>query len=245
MGVKKGMSQTFIGGVRYPVTKVNAGPCVITQVKNEEKDGYWAVQIGFGNKKLTKISKPLRGHLKKSAKGDHAPRFLREVRLNVKPELGVGDELKVSDIFKEGDYISVAGVSKGKGFAGVIKRWGFAGGPRTHGQSDRERAPGSIGQGTTPGRVRKGKKMAGRMGGDKVTVKNLRVISVDGENHTLTVSGSVPGAPNSLLVIRKLSGGTLNTGEPSKVKKVKDKVAKRGDTKIVKDEKEEKKEDKE
>lgn len=239
------MSQTFVGGVRYPVTKVNAGPCVVTQVKNEEKDGYWAVQIGYGNKKSTKISKPLRGHFKKSVKGDYAPRFLREIRLNTKPEFSAGDELKVSDIFKEGDYVSVTGISKGKGFAGVIKRWGFAGGPRTHGQSDRERAPGSIGQGTTPGRVRKGKKMAGRMGGDKVTVKNLRVISVDGENHTMTVSGSVPGAPNSLLIIRKLLDGTLDTGETSKVKKVKDKVAKRGDTKIVEKEKEEKKEDKE
>lgn len=218
------MTQTFVDNKRVPATLVKAGPCVVTQIKTEDRDGYWSVQLGFGKKRLEKFSKPLRGHLKAAVKGrgksvgEYAPCFLKEIKTTDKPDLKVGDEIKVSDIFSVGDTISVAGISKGKGFAGVVKRWGFAGGPRTHGQGDRLRAPGSIGQGTTPGRVHKGKKMAGRMGGDKITLKNVKVISVGGDKNELLVSGSVPGNANSLLVIKKLSSRAVSSDEkPAKV----------------------------
>ena len=208
------MSQTFVEGRRVPVTKVVAGPCVVTQIKKEDKDGYWAVQLGFGEKRIKNVTKPLQGHLKKSQKSklksqNSLPRYLREVRLEKEPELTVGDTIKASDIFRVGDIIQVTGTSKGKGFAGVVKRWGFAGGPRTHGQSDRERAPGSIGQTTTPGRVFKGKKMAGRMGGERVTLKNLQVVSVNPETNEIDISGPVPGIPGGLLTIKRLSEGKL------------------------------------
>ena len=208
------MSQTFVEGRRVPVTKVMAGPCVVTQIKKEDKDGYWAVQLGFGEKRIKNVTKPLQGHLKKSQKSklksqNSLPRYLREVRLEKEPELTVGDTIKASDIFRVGDIIQVTGTSKGKGFAGVVKRWGFAGGPRTHGQSDRERAPGSIGQTTTPGRVFKGKKMAGRMGGERVTLKNLQVVSVNPETNEIDISGPVPGIPGGLLAIKRLSEGKL------------------------------------
>jgi len=203
------MSQTFVEGRRVPVTKVVAGPCVVTQIKKEEKDGYWAVQLGFGEKRIKNITKPLQGHLKSLIKDKKAPRFLREVRTEKEPEYKVGDTISASDIFNKGDVISVSGTSKGKGFAGVVKRWGFAGGPRTHGQSDRERAPGSIGQTTTPGRVFKGKKMAGRMGGEKVTVKNLQVVSVNPETNEIEILGAVPGIKKGLLIVKRLSAGKL------------------------------------
>ena len=199
------MSQTFIQGYRVPVTKVLAGPCVVTQIKKMDKDGYWAVQIGFGSRRIKNTSKALQGHFKGAIKENKAPRFLAEVRLSEEPKVNVGDEIKNSDIFRVGDIISVVGTSKGKGFAGAVKRHHFAGGPRTHGQSDRERAPGSIGQGTTPGRVYKGKRMAGRMGGDTVTIKNLKVVKVDAERNELHLSGPVPGTRGSLLIIKRLS----------------------------------------
>lgn len=210
LGIKKSMGQAFVKEVRVPVTKVVAGPCVVTQIIREDKNGYWAVQLGFGEKKIKRTTKPMQGHLKGAIQKKKAPRFLREVRLSEEPKFKVGDIITVSDIFSEGDKVSVTGTSKGKGFAGVIKRWGFAMGPRTHGQSDRLRAPGSIGQGTTPGRVWKGKKMAGRMGSDTVTVKNLKIISIDPKNNELTISGPVPGTPKGLLVIKKLRGGKKN-----------------------------------
>lgn len=211
------MSQTFVEGRRVPVTKVVAGPCVVTQVKKMDKDGYWAVQLGFGEKRIKNVTKPLQGHLKSliskawpsGLKDNKAPRFLREVKTDKEPEYKVGDEIKASDIFRVGDIIQITGTSKGKGFAGVVKRWHFAGGPRTHGQSDRERAPGSIGQTTTPGRVFKGKKMAGRMGGERVTLKNLQVISVNPEANEIDISGPVPGIPGGLLIIKKISEGKL------------------------------------
>lgn len=231
LGTKKQMSQAFIEGVRVPITYIEAGPCVVTQVKNLKKDGYWAIQLGFGAKKINKVTKSLQGHLKGVTKNKMTPRFLREVRVSEGLKMKVGDEVKISDIFSEGDKISVTGISKGKGFAGVMKRWGFAGGPKTHGQSDRERAPGSIGQGTTPGRVHKGKKMPGRMGTDRVTIKNIRVVSVDSDKNLLTVSGPVPGAPNSLLIVRKLTSGKLRdlVQRGGSKEKVGEKVAKRGD----------------
>lgn len=210
LGAKGKMSQTFVGGTRVPVTYVEAGPCVVTHIKNEDKDGYWAVQLGFGNKRIKNVTKPLQGHLRGAIKDKKTPRFLREVRLNKKPDFKVGDEVKLSDIFKKGDVVAVTGVSKGKGFAGVIKRWGFKGGPRTHGQSDRQRAPGSIGQGTDPGRVHKGKKMPGRMGSATTTVKNLIVVDTDEENNLLSLSGPVPGSPGGLVVITKIASGKLD-----------------------------------
>lgn len=203
------MSQTFVQGYRVPVTKVLAGPCVVTQIRKMENDGYWAVQIGFGSRRIKNISKALQGHLKGAIKENKAPRFLAEVRLTEEPKLNVGDEIKTSDIFRVGDVVSVVGISKGKGFAGAVKRHHFAGGPRTHGQSDRERAPGSIGQGTTPGRVYKGKRMAGRMGSERVTVKNLHIISINPETGELFVSGALPGPRGSLVRVQKLSSGSL------------------------------------
>jgi len=205
LGIKKEVNQRFTqDGTRIPVTRVKAGPCHVVQVRKEKKDGYHAVQIGWGEKKITKIKKPLKGHLK-GAKLEKAPRFLREIRLE-KPfgdEIKVGGRIKITDIFQPGDQVKVTGWSKGKGFTGVMKRWGFKGGPRTHGQSDRERAPGSIGQGTTPGRVHKGKKMPGRSGNARIAVKGLTLQAVDEENEELLIKGLVPGARNGFLIITK------------------------------------------
>ena len=216
------MSQTFVKGYRIPVTKILAGPCVVTQVKSQDKDGYWAVQLGFGERKIKNITKPLQGHLK-AAKT--AARFLSEVRLEKEAEVKVGSRLTVSDLFKVGDIISVKGTSKGKGFAGVVKRWHFAGGPKTHGQSDRQRAPGSIGSTTTPGRVYKGKHMAGRMGGDTVTVKNLHVVSLNPDKNELLVSGPVPGRTGSLVMVKRISSGSLAELEHEMVAQVVEKEA--------------------
>lgn len=204
------MSQTFVEGTRVPVTLVKTGPCIVTHVKSKNKDGYWAVQLGFGEKRIKNVSKPLQGHLKGAIKDKKAPRFLREVKFDKEPDLKAGDEVKLTDVFRKGDVVNVIGVSKGKGFAGVVKRWRFAGGPKTHGQSDRHRALGSIGQGTTPGRVFKGKKMAGRMGNDQVTVKNLIVVTVDPEKEEIALSGPVPGVPGSLLILKKVGSGKLD-----------------------------------
>ena len=204
------MASIFIEDVRVPVTRITVGPCVVTQIKKDEKDGYWAVQLGFGSKKLKNLNKPLQGHLKSVIKDQKAPRYLREVKITKEPEYKVGDTILVSDIFKKGDVVSVTGVSKGKGFAGVVKRWHFAGGPKTHGQSDRQRAPGSIGQGTTPGRVLKGKHMAGRMGGDTVTVKNLHVVGIDQEKGEILLSGPIPGRSKGLVIVKRLHAGKLS-----------------------------------
>ncbi len=188
LGLKKEMSQTFVDGKRVPVTKVQAGPCVVSQIRTH--NGYWAIQLGLGEKKAKKA-------------GKKQPRFIREVKVKKEPEVKVGDQIKVADVFSEGDLVRVTGTTKGKGFAGVVKRWGFKGGPRTHGQSDRPRSPGSIGQGTDPGRVWKGKKMAGRMGGETKTIRNLKIIGIDEAKNKLLLSGSVPGVRDSLLVIKK------------------------------------------
>lgn len=203
------MSQTFVEGTRVPVTLVKTGPCIVTQIKKENTDGYWAVQLGFGQKKIKNIGKSAKGHLKGATKDKMAPRFLREVKLDDEPKVKKGDVISVADVFRKGDLVEVFGVSKGKGFQGVVKRWRFAGGPRTHGQSDRLRAPGSIGQGTTPGRVWKGKKMPGRMGGKRVNIKNLVVVSVDEKDNELALSGPVPGSNSSLLMIHKLASGKV------------------------------------
>ncbi len=209
LGSKGVSSQTFVEGFRIPVTRVFAGPCVVTQIKKMDHDGYFAIQLGFGSRRSKVTSKPLQGHLKETSKDNKFPRYLKEVRVDKEPEVRVGDEIKVSDIFKAGDVIAVTAVSKGKGFAGVVKRHHFRGGPRTHGQSDRERAPGSIGQTTTPGRVYKGKRMAGRMGSEQVTVKNLHVVSVNPETSEMEISGQIPGSSGSLITIYKIKSGSL------------------------------------
>ncbi|OGD85725.1 50S ribosomal protein L3, partial [Candidatus Curtissbacteria bacterium RBG_16_39_7] len=192
LGKKLNMSVRFDkDSRRIPVTQIEAGPCVITQVKNQDKNGYLAVQFGFGQTKKTK--KPILGHIKKAGL-ETSPKFLREIRVKNDQDLPkIGHTFKVDEVFNPGDIVKIGGVSKGKGFTGVVKRWGFAGGPKSHGQSDRERAPGSIGQTTTPGRVHKGKKMAGRTGGEKVTVQDLKVIEVLADKNILVVKGSVPG----------------------------------------------------
>ena len=197
LGKKIGMTQIFgeNGGV-VPVTLIEAGPCVVTQVKTKETDGYEAVQLGFGDVKRS--NKPMQGHFRPSK----ASRYVREVKADDPAEFSVGQTLGV-DIFSEGEKVDIIGKSKGRGFAGTMKRHGFGGGPRTHGQSDRARAPGSIGGGTTPGKVFKGLKMAGHMGDRRVTVKGLEIISVDTDRNILIVKGGVPGAPNSLVQIRR------------------------------------------
>ncbi len=225
LGSKGNSSQTFIEGFRIPVTKVTAGPCVVTQIKHEEKDGYWAIQLGFGSRRGKVTSKPLQGHLKTTSKDNKFSRFLREVRLKEEPEQKVGDIVNVAEIFKPGDVVSVTGISKGKGFAGVVKRHGFHGGPRTHGQSDRERAPGSVGQTTTPGRVYRGKRMAGRMGGVQVTIENLHIISVNAETNEVEISGQIPGTPGSLVSIHKIKSGSLKELEHEVVAQVTEGVA--------------------
>lgn len=205
IGTKDKMDQTFVNETRVPVTVVQAGPCVVTQIKTQDKDGYWAVQVGFGNRKLKSTSKQLQGHLKETIKDNKTSRYIKEIRTNEEPEMKVGDTITVADIFASGDEVKVTGTSKGKGFAGGVKRWGFRGGSKTHGQSDRHRAPGSIGQGTDPGRVRKGKKMAGRMGTDTVTISNLKVVGVDKENNSILISGPIPGSRGTLITIERTS----------------------------------------
>jgi len=197
LGKKIGMTQIFREDGRVvPVTVIQAGPCVITQVKTMETDGYEAVQLGYGEVK--RRNKPQSGHLKNS----RLSRYLREVKADDTGEFEVGQTIGV-DIFEAGEKVDIIGTSKGRGFAGVMKRWGFAGGPRTHGQSDRSRAPGSIGGGTTPGKVYKGLKMGGHMGNRRITVKGLEIIEVDTERNLLLVKGGIPGAPNSLIQIRR------------------------------------------
>ena len=197
LGKKIGMTQIFREDGRVvPVTVIEAGPCVVTQVKTLESDGYEAVQLGFGDVK--RRNKPQAGHLKNSK----LSRCLREVSTDDTSEFEVGQTIGV-DIFEAGEKIDVIGKSKGRGFAGVMKRWNFGGGPRTHGQSDRARAPGSIGGGTTPGKVYKGLKMAGHMGNRRITVKGLEIVEIDFERNLLLVKGGIPGATNSLVQIRR------------------------------------------
>jgi len=196
IGRKIGMTQLFREDGEVVVTAIEAGPCFVTQVKTEAKDGYSAVQLGFGETK--RLNSPQKGHLKDAGQ----LRYLREFDVEDVKSVQVGQRIDV-DMFKTGDLIDVIGVSKGKGFAGVVKRHHFAGGPKTHGQSDRHRAPGSIGATTSPGRVLKGTRMAGRMGNRRVTARNLKVIDVDLARHLLLVKGAVPGAKKGLLLIKK------------------------------------------
>ena len=201
IGRKLGMTQIFRDdGKAEAVTAIEAGPCTVIQVKTAAKDGYNAVQIGFGEAK--KLKSPQRGHLK--GLGEY--KYLREFRVDDTEDVEVGDKVDVN-LFNEGDMIDVTGISKSKGFAGVVKRHGFAGGPKTHGQSDRHRAPGSIGAATWPGRVWKGTRMAGRMGGERVMVSHLRILKADPDRNLLLVKGAVPGGKNGLLLIKKSGEG--------------------------------------
>ena len=197
IGRKLGMGQIFTDkGKAEGVTAIEAGPCVVTQVKTTAKEGYIAAQLGFGEAK--RLSSPQRGHLK----GLGQFKYLREFRVADSEGIKVGDKVDVS-LFKPGDLVDITGVSKGKGFAGVVKRHHFAGGPKTHGQSDRHRAPGSIGATTSPGRVLKGMRMAGHMGNSQVTARHLEVYEADPARNLLLVKGAAPGAKNGLLVIKK------------------------------------------
>ena len=202
IGRKLGMTQVFeAGGIATGVTIIEAGPCIVTQVKSLEKDGYRGVQLGWETVEEDRLTQPERGHLRK--KKLPLVRHLREVPVDASgddPKLG--DRLDVT-LFAAGEVIDVIGTSKGKGFAGVVKRHGFRGGPRTHGQSDRLRRPGSIGPGSTPGRVFKGTRMAGRMGNERVTVQNLRIVSIDAERNLILVKGAVPGPTKGMLLVRK------------------------------------------
>lgn len=196
LGTKGRMTQVFSdAGVVSPATIITAGPLTVTQVKTKEKDGYEAAQLGFGTRKEKNTPKPERGHLKDLP----LVRHLREVR-DMPAEKGATIDVSV---FAPGDVVAVSAISKGKGFQGVVKRHGFKGGPRSHGQKNKERAPGSIaGAGRAGGRVAPGMRMAGRMGNERVTVKNLRVLQVDVETNTLLISGAVPGRPGTIVEIR-------------------------------------------
>jgi len=201
IGRKLGMTQIFRdNGKAEAVTAIEAGPCIITQIKTTDKEGYNAVQLGFGQAK--RLKSPQRGHFK----GLGEFKYLQEFRVGDTEAIKVGEKVDVS-LFKAGDLIDITGVSKGKGFAGVVKRHHFAGGPKTHGQSDRHRHPCSIGASASPGRVLRGTRMAGHMGNSQVTVRHLEVCEADPARNLLVVKGAVPGARNGLLLIKKSGRG--------------------------------------
>lgn len=199
LGKKIGMTQIYSeNGLLVPVTIVQAGPCYVTQIKTEESDGYSGIQIGFLNKK-----KPTNAELGVSKKTNtDAKRFIREVQADGSVELSLGQELTV-DIFQENSLVNVVGITKGKGFAGVIKRWGFSGGPASHG-SNSHRVPGSIGSGTDPGRVIKGRKLPGRLGNARRTIRNLDVVKVDRDNNLILIKGAIPGSNGGCVIISKV-----------------------------------------
>lgn len=201
IGKKIGMTSIFgADGSQTPVTIVEAGPCVVTQKKTIEKDGYNAIQIAFGDKKENRTRLPEKNHFAKA--NTTAKKYIKEIR-DSEIDKNVGDTINV-DIFSEGDKISVVGTTKGKGFQGVVKRHGFAGvGESTHGQHDRQRAPGSIGGSSYPSRVFKGMRMGGRMGNEKVKVKGLKIVKIFPEKNYLLISGSVPGHNGSIVLIEK------------------------------------------
>jgi large subunit ribosomal protein L3 len=206
IGRKVGMTQYIEeDGSVLPVTVIEAGPCYVTQIRTAENEGYTAVQLGFdempkkknGNSRL---NKPAQGHLNRNGMSVPDMRVLREFRVD---EVDLEEGSKITcDVFNKGDVVDVVGTSKGRGFAGTIKRHNFNRGPKTHGQSDRERAPGSIGQSSSPSRVFKGMRMGGRMGNDRVTIKNLEIVLVDAEKNLLAVKGSVPGASGGIVIIK-------------------------------------------
>lgn len=200
IGRKLGMTQIFAeDGSVIPVTVVQAGPCTVTQVKTLDRDGYGAVQIGFGTRKHKHTNRPLRGHLDKAGKGYF--KILREVRVVDPSDHQMGEEVQ-ADIFEIGERVDVIGVSKGKGFAGTIKRWGFHRGPMTHGCKN-IREHGSTGCATYPGRVVKGKRLPGQLGNRRVTTMNVRVVDINHDDNLLLIKGAIPGPSNGLVLIRK------------------------------------------
>ena len=201
IGKKIGMTSLYDeGGKNLACTVIEAGPCIVTQLKNDEKDGYCSVQLGFNDKKETRLNKSEKGHAKKA---NTDPKTKLVEFKGFEEELKIGDTINVSHFF-EGEFVDVSGISKGKGFQGVVKRHGFAGvGQSTHGQHNRLRAPGSIGAASYPARVFKGMRMAGQTGNSKVTVQNLKVLKVVPEKNLLVLKGAVPGHKNSFVIIRK------------------------------------------
>ncbi len=206
IGRKVGMTNVYGSeGENIACTVIEAGPCVVTQVKNEETDGYRAVQLAFGEKKEKSTTKAALGHFKKA---NTTPKKViaefRDFRSEYDGMVELGKEIRVQDIFKEGDFLDAVGTSKGKGFQGVVKRYGFAGvGGQTHGQHNRLRAPGSMGNASFASRVPKGKRLPGRMGNDQVKVMNLKVVKIMADQNIIVVSGSVPGAKNSTIILQK------------------------------------------
>jgi len=199
LGTKLGMTQVFDDEARaIPVTVIEAGPCTVTQVKRVETDGYSAVQIAFGDRKH--VNKPAKGHLAKS--GIDTARVLTELRLEGESELPALGDVISADVFADGDVVDVTGVSKGKGYTGVMKRHGFSGMGDGHGVKKKNRHPGAVGACATPGRTFKGWRMAGRSGGDRVTIQSLRIVGVDAERNLLLVGGAVPGSNGSVVLIR-------------------------------------------
>jgi large subunit ribosomal protein L3 len=200
-GKKLGMTRHFLEeGKSVPVTVLKVGPCVVIQKKSVEKEGYNAIQVGYEPQKNNRLKQPLLGHFK--ASGGKCFKHLREIRVDDLEAFELGQEIK-ADIFSVNDRVNVSGVSKGRGFTGVIKRWGFSGGRKTHG-SRSHRIPGSIGCSATPGRIQKGKKLPGRMGSQRVTIKNIKVVDVRPEWDVVMVRGAVPGSRNSLVEISKV-----------------------------------------
>lgn len=202
IGKKIGMTSMYSEeGKALPCTVIETGPCVVTQVKTLEKDGYESVQLGFGDRKEKNTPAALMGHFKKAKT---TPKAKVVEFYDFKNEFGIGDSLAVGDVFAEGEFVSVVGTSKGKGFQGVVKRHGFAGvGQATHGQHNRLRAPGSIGAASYPARVFKGMRMAGQTGDKQVTIENLQILKVDAEKNLLVVKGAIPGAKGSYVIVRK------------------------------------------
>ncbi len=202
LGKKLGMVQV-IGqdGAVVGCTVLEVGPCPVTQIMTESRDGYSGVQLGYGERPAWRISKAERGHTGANGPLKHLTEFRADS--DELSDVEVGAMVHATEIFSAGDRVDIQSVSKGKGFAGVVKRHGFRGGPKTHGQSDRHRAPGSVGAGTTPGRVLKGTRMGGRMGGKKTTSMNIQVVDINADRHLVYVKGSVPGATNGLIRIRQ------------------------------------------
>ena len=201
IGRKIGMTQFYSAeGNVVPVTVVETGPCIVVQKKEPSKDGYTALQVGFGSKKAQRVNKAEQGHMGKAGKG--AFEVLREFRLDDVSSYEVGQEIKATDLFKVGDLIDVAGISKGHGFTGVIKRWSFAGFPGAHGTHEYFRHGGSIGNRSYPGRVRKGKKMAGHWGNERIATQNLLVVEIRAEENLMFVRGAVPGAKQGVVILR-------------------------------------------
>lgn len=199
IGKKLGMTQVFSDEGAIPVTVIEAGPCVVIQKKTAGKDGYEAIQVGFGRKRPKNVTKPLQGHYKKADKGLF--RYLKEFRVESSDQYELGSEL-TAEVFEVGDYVDITGTSKGRGFAGVVKRHGFRGGRATHG-SMFHRAPGSIGASADPSRVLKGRKLPGHMGDQRVTVQNLTVLGIRPEMNIILVKGAVPGSNNGIVLIRE------------------------------------------